>query len=254
MLFKSINSGCALLFLTALCEPSPYAGSQLFKDKLLPVRKAQPMTVPEQMCYGRSQHKIISKEICPNAFFNMPVSASCKLLIPTCWGWGNAPCELNSSTRSQSHHSSCGVFLALHRPERAHGDIMRQRPSSSQHRSLGLLNCSWTQGQGGFHKWTPEGEDPPAFLSNLARGPGGCFGALPRSVGAGTHWLRDRPVPGQSKLPCHPMGSPTEVPTLRGQEWDGCRLEELRAKERNMSPFVMNSAAAGLCTSYVTHL
>lgn len=83
------------------------------------------MTVPEQRCYGLSQHNLISKKICPNAFCKMLISASCKFLTLTCWGWGNAVYKLNSNTEMQSHHSSCGILLALHRVQGACGDTMR---------------------------------------------------------------------------------------------------------------------------------
>lgn len=109
------------------------------------------MTVPEQMRYGLSQHKLISKEICLNAFCKMPVSAS--FLTLTCWGRRNAIYKLNSNTWTQSHHSSCGVLRAGSRAEgrTLHGEAWDSRgleETAEKERTCATfcddLGCCWT--------------------------------------------------------------------------------------------------------------
>jgi len=61
------------------------------------------MTDPEQMCSGLSQHKLISKEICLNAFFKMPIATSCRLCGAACQGgWllaANLQCQVSACTK-----------------------------------------------------------------------------------------------------------------------------------------------------------
>lgn len=74
--------------------PSPHGGRQLFKDKLLPVSKARPVTVPEQTCHGLSQRKLISKEMCLGAPCKTPAAAVCEvgatLAVPAAGALGSA--------------------------------------------------------------------------------------------------------------------------------------------------------------------
>lgn len=95
------------------------------------------MTDSEQMCSGLSQHKLISKEICLNAFFKMPIAASCRLCAAACrGGWlpaANLQCQVSACTKRGSPR---GGRLCWGRSSAAAAARLQKRLSSSAFSAL----------------------------------------------------------------------------------------------------------------------